>query len=136
MGLPSEFTGISALLAALLATRDILSGMRKMYVRAGILFVIALIAVRSQKLVAQEAHFPTNEDLRHTRGIGQPRLSPDAQSVLIQVPDATADGGRSHLWLVDIKQNAAECCAVGAVRIATRVGSCRRISSLMHMPLL
>ena len=107
MGLPSEFTGISALLAALLATRDILSGMRKMYVTASILFVIALIAVRSQKLVAQEAHFPTNEDLRHTRGIGQPRLSPDAQSVLIQVSDATADGGRSHLWLVDIKQNAA-----------------------------
>ncbi len=27
--------------------------------------------------------------------------------MLIQISDATADGGRSHLWLVDIKQNAA-----------------------------
>jgi len=59
-----------------------------------------------QMLAGQETHFPSNEDLRHTRAISQPRLSPDAQRVLVQVADATADGGRTHLWLVDIKENA------------------------------
>jgi dipeptidyl aminopeptidase/acylaminoacyl peptidase len=81
--------------------------MRKTFARVSILFITALIAVRAEPLIAQEAHFPTNEDLRHTRALSLPRLSPDAQSVLLQVSDATADGGRSHLWLVDIKQNAA-----------------------------
>src|SRR5215469_1118422 len=66
---------------------------------------IAVIAVSAPVVLAQEAHFPSNEDLRHTRAISQPRLSPDGQSVLLQVSDATADGGRTHLWLVDIKQN-------------------------------
>ncbi len=51
-------------------------------------------------------HFPTNEDLRHVRQIGAPRLSPDGRSVLIQIWDATADGGKPHLWLVDIPGNA------------------------------
>src|SRR5271170_2344551 len=51
------------------------------------------------------ARFPTNEDLRHVRAMSQPRLSPDGRSVLIQVTDSTADGAKSHLWLVDIKQN-------------------------------
>jgi dipeptidyl aminopeptidase/acylaminoacyl peptidase len=51
--------------------------------------------------------FPSNEDLRHVRAMSQPRLSPDGHSVLIQVTDATADGGKSHLWLVDVKQNTA-----------------------------
>jgi dipeptidyl aminopeptidase/acylaminoacyl peptidase len=64
-----------------------------------------LLAAAVVGVSAQEMHFPSNEDLRHTRAISQPRLSPDAQSVLVQVSDATADGGRSHLWLVDIKQN-------------------------------
>lgn len=67
--------------------------------------VIAVIAVSMPVAFAQETHFPTNEDLRHTRAISQPRLSPDGQNVLLQVSDATADGGRAHLWLVDIKQN-------------------------------
>jgi dipeptidyl aminopeptidase/acylaminoacyl peptidase len=79
--------------------------MWKKPVGASVLFVLVAIAFLAEKLVAQEVHFPTNEDLRHTRAIGQPRLSPDAQSVLLQVSDSTADGGRTHLWLVDIKQN-------------------------------
>ena len=54
---------------------------------------------------SDEAHFPSNEDLRHVRAMSQPRLSPDGRSVLIQVTDSTADGAKSHLWLVDIKQN-------------------------------
>ncbi|GGH14192.1 alpha/beta hydrolase family protein [Silvibacterium dinghuense] len=55
----------------------------------------------------QGLHFPTNEELRHTRSMAQPRLSPDGRSVLLTVTDSTADGARSHLWLVDIKQNTA-----------------------------
>src|SRR5271166_3379817 len=54
---------------------------------------------------SDDAHFPSNEDLRHVRAMSQPRLSPDGRSVLIQVTDSTADGAKSHLWLVDIKQN-------------------------------
>jgi dipeptidyl aminopeptidase/acylaminoacyl peptidase len=54
---------------------------------------------------ADDAHFPSNEDLRHVRAMAQPRLSPDGRSVLIQITDSTADGAKSHLWLVDIKQN-------------------------------
>jgi dipeptidyl aminopeptidase/acylaminoacyl peptidase len=70
-----------------------------------VLLTAAVIGVPASISVAQESHFPGNEDLRHTRSISQPRLSPDAQSVLLQVADTTSDGGRTHLWLVDIKQN-------------------------------
>ncbi len=56
---------------------------------------------------ADNAHFPSNEDLRHVRAMAQPRLSPDGRSVLVQITDSTADGAKSHLWLVDIKQNIA-----------------------------
>jgi dipeptidyl aminopeptidase/acylaminoacyl peptidase len=56
-------------------------------------------------LAAQTAHFPSSEDLRHIRAMSQPRLSPDGQSVLVQITDATADGGKSHIWLVDRKPN-------------------------------
>ncbi len=75
--------------------------MRKTVVALSIVFAVALT------IAAQEARFPTNEDLRHIHSLSQPRLSPDGDSVLVQVADATADGGRSHLWLVDIKQNTA-----------------------------
>jgi dipeptidyl aminopeptidase/acylaminoacyl peptidase len=44
---------------------------------------------------------PSNEDLRHVRSLDDPRLSPGADQVLLEVLDATADGGRGHLWLVD-----------------------------------
>lgn len=71
---------------------------------------LALIAsviggVLTSGSAAQQTRFPTNEDLRYTRAISQPRLSPDGQSVIVQISDATADGGRTHLWLVDIKGN-------------------------------
>jgi dipeptidyl aminopeptidase/acylaminoacyl peptidase len=56
-------------------------------------------------LKADEAHFPSNEDLRHTRSMSQPRLSPDGRSVLLSITDSTADGAKSHLWLIDIQQN-------------------------------
>jgi dipeptidyl aminopeptidase/acylaminoacyl peptidase len=54
---------------------------------------------------AESPRFPSNEDLRHVRAMLQPKLSPDGHSVLIQVADSTADGAKSHLWLIDIKQN-------------------------------
>ncbi len=46
--------------------------------------------------------FPANEDLRHVRTLSNPALSPDGRFVLLQVAEATADGGRSHLWLLDV----------------------------------
>jgi len=49
--------------------------------------------------------FPVNEDLRHVRTLSDPHLSPDASRVLVQIADATADGGRTHLWLVDVAAN-------------------------------
>lgn len=44
--------------------------------------------------------FPDNEGLRHVRAMGSPQLSPDGRSVLVQITDSTADGAKSHLWLV------------------------------------
>src|ERR1700677_4217998 len=44
-------------------------------------------------------HFPTNEDLRHLKALGAPSLSPDGKLVLFTVTEATADGGKSHIWL-------------------------------------
>ncbi|MGD0736564.1 MAG: prolyl oligopeptidase family serine peptidase [Terracidiphilus sp.] len=47
----------------------------------------------------QGPHYPTNEDLRHLKALGGPLLSPDGKLVLFTVTEATADGGKSHLWL-------------------------------------
>ncbi len=54
---------------------------------------------------AERSHLPANEDLRHVRAMGEPQLSPDGRSVLVQITDATADGARKHLWLVDIARD-------------------------------
>lgn len=56
---------------------------------------------------AAEKKFPDNEGLRHIRAMGSPQLSPDGNSVLVQIADSTADGGKSHLWLVTRAQNGA-----------------------------
>ncbi len=45
---------------------------------------------------------PTNEQIRHLRTMADPHLSPDGKHVLLQVSDATADGAKTHLWLVDV----------------------------------
>lgn len=45
-------------------------------------------------------HLPTNEDLRHVKAMGGPQLSPEGRQVLFTVTDATADGGRTHVWMV------------------------------------
>src|SRR5512146_266082 len=51
---------------------------------------------------ADQSHFPSNEEMRHFRAMNAPRLSPDGRRVLVEIADSTADGGRSHLWLVDL----------------------------------
>jgi dipeptidyl aminopeptidase/acylaminoacyl peptidase len=58
-----------------------------------------LLAAISSSLAAQQ-HFPTNEDLRQLRTISSPQLSPDLKHVVVTLQDSTADGGRTHLWLL------------------------------------
>lgn len=45
-------------------------------------------------------HLPTTDDLRHLRAVSAPALSPDGKLALFTVADTTADGGKSHLWVV------------------------------------
>jgi dipeptidyl aminopeptidase/acylaminoacyl peptidase len=59
------------------------------------------------QLQAADGGIPTNEDLRHVRAIAEPQVSPDGARVLVRITDATADGGRHHLWLVDVGTNTA-----------------------------
>ncbi len=68
----------------------------------GLLILAAPTALRAQTAAP---HFRTSEDLRHTRAIADPQLSPDGKQAVITVTDSTADGGASHLWLVDIASN-------------------------------
>lgn len=49
---------------------------------------------------APAAHFPTTDDLRHLKLMGGPQLSPDGKQALLTVTDATADGGKAHVWVV------------------------------------
>ena len=70
-------------------------------------FLTALCLVSIPVVLAAQSRFPSNEDLRHVRAISAPRLSPDGRSVLIEVSDPTADGGRAHLWLIDVRANTA-----------------------------
>lgn len=56
---------------------------------------------------AEDPRFPNNEDLRHIKAIGAPSLSPDGKQVLFALTDATADGAKSHVWLVSVSGGAA-----------------------------
>jgi len=69
--------------------------------------VALLVCAGSAQLRAAGDGVPSNEDLRHVRGIADPQVSPDGSRVLVRVTDATADGGRQHLWLVDVAANVA-----------------------------
>ena len=51
---------------------------------------------------AEDPRFPNSEDLRHVKGIASPLLSADGQQVLFTLTDSTADGAKSHLWMVGI----------------------------------
>src|SRR5258708_24506808 len=61
---------------------------------------IFLLAAMNTSLAAQQ-HFPSNEDLRHLRSISSPQLSPDLKHIVVTLQDSTADGGKSHLWLLN-----------------------------------
>ncbi|MGE5204568.1 MAG: prolyl oligopeptidase family serine peptidase [Chlamydiota bacterium] len=67
--------------------------------KLGLLLSFAVLLGASAS--AQE-RFPNNEDMRHFRAMNSPRLSPDGRRVLVEIADSTADGGRQHLWLVDL----------------------------------
>jgi dipeptidyl aminopeptidase/acylaminoacyl peptidase len=59
----------------------------------------------SSAAIGQQApapHFPTSEDLRHLKSMAGPLLSPDGKQALFTVADATADGAKSHLWIVPV----------------------------------
>ena len=64
---------------------------------AAFLLLAAALALPAH---AATGSFPGTDDLRHLRALGPALLSPDGHSVLFSVTDATADGGRTHLWLV------------------------------------
>ena len=49
---------------------------------------------------AAQQHLPSNDDLRHLRTIGSPALAPDGKHVVVTLTDSTADGGKTHLWLL------------------------------------
>jgi len=57
-------------------------------------------------LLAKDANFPTSEDLRNLKAMSAPQLSPDGKFVLFTVTDSTAEGAKSHLWLVSTSGNA------------------------------
>ncbi len=48
------------------------------------------------------SRFPSTDDLRQLKSLGGPLLSPDGRQVLVTITDSTADGGKSHLWLVSV----------------------------------
>ena len=75
--------------------------------RIYIVIVVLLAGAGSVWVRAADAGAPSNEDLRHVRAIAEPQVSPDGSRVLIRLTDATADGGRHHLWLVDVGANTA-----------------------------
>ncbi len=62
--------------------------------------VLATIALRCGAEITPA--FPSNEDLRHFGALADPQLSPDGTRALLRVTDSTADGGKTHLWLLDV----------------------------------
>jgi dipeptidyl aminopeptidase/acylaminoacyl peptidase len=65
----------------------------------------AAVPVVSAGAQTPSAHFPTNEDLRHTRALSDPRLSPDGRAVLFSLAEPTVDGASTHLWIADLGAN-------------------------------
>jgi dipeptidyl aminopeptidase/acylaminoacyl peptidase len=63
---------------------------------------VLLAFVACTLVLPAQSRLPTNEDLRHFRSVKDPKLSPDARSVIVVIGESTADGGKSHLWLIDV----------------------------------
>jgi dipeptidyl aminopeptidase/acylaminoacyl peptidase len=66
------------------------------------LFVLLSLPLICTSLRAEDPRFPNSEDLRHLKTISAPELSPDGKQVLFTMTDSTADGARSHIWLVPV----------------------------------
>ncbi len=69
--------------------------------------VPAVLALSSLAQQPDASRFPTSEDLRHIKALASPQLSPDGTQVLFTVTDATADGAKSHLWIVPVSGGSA-----------------------------
>ena len=65
-----------------------------------LLLILPALPLRAQ--AASAPSFPSNELLRRFKTMADPRLAPDGKRILFRVTDATADGGKSHLWLAGI----------------------------------
>lgn len=66
-------------------------------------FVLSPLCIAAaQAAPAPQPHFPTTDDLRHIQAISAPLLSPNGKQALFSVADSTANGGKSHLWLVPV----------------------------------
>jgi dipeptidyl aminopeptidase/acylaminoacyl peptidase len=70
-----------------------------------LLAIVSLSASASAQ--TPSSHFPTNDDLRHTRALNDPRLSPDGRSVLLNMTESTVDSAVNHLWIIDVATNTA-----------------------------
>jgi len=66
------------------------------------LLAIAALCLTSSLVLAEDSRFPNSEDLRHIKAISAPALSPDGKQVLFTLTDSTADGAKSHIWLVPV----------------------------------
>ncbi len=64
------------------------------------LILTVFVAFGAVLHAADAPHFPTTDDLRHLKAMSAPKLSPDGTEVLFTVTDSTADGAKSHLWIV------------------------------------
>lgn len=73
-----------------------------------LLGVSLTLALYATAFSAEDAPaFPANEVMRHYRAMHDPQLSPDGKRALVRVDDAAADGGKTHLWLIDVGGKAA-----------------------------
>ncbi|MGB6974593.1 MAG: prolyl oligopeptidase family serine peptidase [Terracidiphilus sp.] len=64
------------------------------------LLLSALVAVPALSQTKTDAHFPTTNDLRQLKALGGVELSPSGAQALFAVTSSTADGAKTHLWLV------------------------------------
>jgi dipeptidyl aminopeptidase/acylaminoacyl peptidase len=77
--------------------------MRSFFLNLLLALLFALTALPLSAFQATSTSgFPNNEQLRHFKTMSNPRLAPDGKRILIRVTDATADGGKSHLWLTGV----------------------------------
>ena len=70
--------------------------MMKNLVTSGVLAITLAGAVS-----AAELHYPSNDDLRQLRQLDAIKPSPDGKTLIAEIRDSTADGGKPHVWLVD-----------------------------------